>query len=145
MKIEFFNIFIRKAFVKTFNLNVAFSKFLRKDSSLEEQIILAAFLFVFQISLLFSSILYFLKIETRFNIDTKLISLGFFILLSFSILKFLFRKNRYQMFQGFEKNKISVIIHFILITLLLLVFLGIAILYEFTNGNLSIILYYLLK
>lgn len=144
MKIEFL-IIVKKAFVKTFNLNVAFSKFLRKDSSFEEQIILAAFLFVFQISLFFSSILYFLKIETRFYIDTKLISLCFFILLSFSILKFLFRKNRYQMFQGLEKNKISVITYFILINLLLLVFLGIAILYEFTNGNFSIILYYLFK
>lgn len=144
MKIKLFNIF-KKAFVKIVNLNVSFSKFLRKDSSFEEQVILATFLFVFQISLLFSSILYFLRIETRFNLDTKLISLGFFTLLSFIMLKFLFRKNRYQMFQGLDKNKISIITHFILITLLLLIFLGIAILYEFTNGKFSILIYYLTK
>lgn len=144
MKIKFFKTF-EKAFFKIFDLNLSFSKFFRKDSTFEEQVILAAFLFVFQISLLFSSLLYFLRIETRFNFDTKLISLGFFILLSFIILKFLFRKNRYQMFQSLEKNKISTLTHFILITLLLLIFLGIAILYEFTNGNFSIIKYYLRK
>lgn len=118
-------------------LNFSFSKLIRKDLIFEEQIILAVFLFVFQITLIFSSILYFLRIETLYKLDTKLVSLIFFITFSFVLLKLVFRKNLYKKVIIAEQVKIKVIFQFFLVNLLTLLLLGIAILYEFFKGNLS--------
>jgi len=123
------------------NYNIA--KKLRFGSTLEELTIISVFGFSVFLSIIFASVLLFFQVEKHYHIDSKIISLLFFFLVSAVQLKFMFGKK--QNFLNFSSLKVNFKEFFVyyLLWIIILILLGFAMIYDSFDGNLSSFLEYL--
>lgn len=123
--------------------NFVFAKKIRIANTLEELTIVTSYLTSLFYTVWISSLLFLFRIETKYSIDIKLLSLLIFLCISSSLLYYLFKKARYKIiFAEIGNFRFSLLIY-IAIIIVTLLFLGFAIIYEYTGGNFQIVIEYL--
>ncbi len=134
---------LTKFFWFFWKVNFNFAKKLRFGSTLEELTIISVFGLSVFFSIFFASILLFLEIEKKFAIDTKIVSLIFFIIVSAIQLKFFFGKGKnFIKFQNCLMH-FKEVVFFCLLWLIALIVLASAMIYDYFNGNWFLFLNYL--
>lgn len=123
--------------------NFILAKKMRIANTLEELTIATSYLTSLFYTVWISSFLLLFRIETKYAIDIKLLSLLIFLCISSSLLYYLFKKAKYKViFAEIDNFNFSLFIYISTIILTLL-FLGFAMIYQYTEGNLQIVIEYL--
>lgn len=135
--------FISKIFWIIWNLNYSFAKRLHLGKTQEELSIASIFLSTLILSIYFASILFFLRVETKYSFDIKILSSFFFLFASALQLAYLFNnKKRYQDVKEINHSFSSLFLFF-LIWLLTLIILGISMLFQYFDGSIEKFLNYI--
>ncbi|MGB9770894.1 MAG: hypothetical protein ACPLX7_02825 [Candidatus Kapaibacteriota bacterium] len=119
------------------------AKKLKLGNSTEEFALASVFISTIFFSIAFASVLLLLRIEAKYSIDTKIVSMFFFLAISaLQILVLFNQKKNFSKMEipkiPFKKILISVVIWFFLLLLL-----GFSMAYDFFDGNLFTLFYYL--
>jgi hypothetical protein len=123
--------------------NFILAKKMRIANTLEELTIATSYLTSLFYTVWISSFLFLFRVETKYSIDIKLLSLLIFLCISSSLLYYLFKKAKYKtIFAEIDNFNFSLFIYISTIVVTLL-FLGFAIVYQYTEGNLQIVIEYL--
>lgn len=139
------SIILPKFFWFFWKVSYNFAKKLRLGSTLEELVILSVFGLSVFFSIFFASILLFLQIEKKFGLDTKIISLFFFIIISAIQLKFFFGKSKNLV--NFQNCIVQFkdVVFFFFLWLFALIVLAVAMIYDYFSGNWFLLFDYLKK
>ncbi len=123
--------------------NFLFAKKVRIANTIEELAIITSYLTSLFYTIWISSFLFLLRIEKRYSIDIKLLSFSIFFCISFSLLYYLFKKGRFRTFFAEIEDFHFSLFMYIVVILLTLLFLGFAVIYEYTDGDFRIVMEYL--
>ncbi|MFN3306927.1 MAG: hypothetical protein ACK42Z_07050 [Candidatus Kapaibacteriota bacterium] len=128
---------ISKLLWNIWSLHFTLAKRLRLGNSQEELVISSIFLTTLLFSIYFASTLFFLRIETRYSLDIKILSLFFFMLTSTIQIIYLFGKaKRYQQIKEIINSLLTFTLFF-LIWFLTLILLGVSMLFQYFDGSIE--------
>lgn len=119
------------------------AKKLKLGNSNEEFAVASVFLTAILFSIFFASMMFFLRTESRFAIDNKILTFLFFLLISGVQILYLFnsKKNFKKMVQ--TEFSFLKIIFFSFIWFLIILIFTFSMIYDFFDGNLNTFFYYL--
>ncbi|MCX7880715.1 MAG: hypothetical protein N2517_08645 [Ignavibacteria bacterium] len=123
--------------------NYFFIQKFRLARTSEELAILSVFVLSFFFSCLFASLLLFAQVESLLKLDIEILVLIFYLLISSFLLKVVFQKRAYlKYFSNLSFSRTHQFC-FTLVWLVMFLVLGIALAYDFTKGDFSILIEYL--
>lgn len=135
--------FLTNLLWKIWKINFDFARKIKLGSSSEEYAVASIFLSTIFFSVAFACILFFLRIESKYSLDIKIISLVIFLIISATQILYFFNQKKRFLLLSDSKFTFASYILFIVIWLLLLIALGISMIYQYFEGNFSLFLKYI--
>ncbi|ROL56740.1 hypothetical protein D9V84_06865 [Bacteroidetes/Chlorobi group bacterium Naka2016] len=121
----------------------ALAKKIKLGNSVEEFSIVSIFLTTVFYTLGISSLFFFFRFEAKYSLDTKILGLLLFFIISGVQILYLFnRKKNYLKLENGNFSFRQIILIFLLWVLIFLI-LGLAMIYDFFDGNINTLIYYL--